>query len=119
MHKQKGVTLSGFLLWAIVICAALLLGFKIGPPYFEYLTIKKQFQAIVKDSEARSGTRRDVENAFLKRTMVENIKSIEAKDLVITKEGDGILITAEYTTCVHVAGNLRACMDFAPSSKDR
>ena len=118
MHKQKGITLSGFLLWAIVICSALLLAFRIGPPYYEYLTIKKQLQAIVKDPEARSGNRRDVENAFMKRTMIEDIKSIGSKDLVIQKEGDGIVLSAEYTTCVHVAGNLRACMDFAPTSKN-
>ena len=78
MRKQKGVTLSGFLLWTIVLCAVLLLGFKIGPPYYEYLTIKKQLQAITKDSEARSGNRRDVENAFMKRTLIEDIKSISA-----------------------------------------
>jgi hypothetical protein len=118
MHNQKGVTLSGFLLWAIVGCLALLLGFKIGPPYYEYLTIKKQLQAIAKDSEARSGNRRDVESAFLKRTMIEDIKSITPKDLVIEKEGDGIVVSAEYTTCVPVVGNLRACMDFAPTSKN-
>jgi hypothetical protein len=116
MHKQRGVTLSGFLLWAIVICFALLLGFKIGPPYYEYLTIKKQLQAISKDPEARTGNRRDVESAFLKRTMIEDIKSITSKDLVIEKTGDGIVISAEYSTCVPVVGNLRACMDFAPSS---
>jgi hypothetical protein len=117
MHRQRGITLSGFLLWSIVICSALLLSFKIGPPYLEYLTIKKQLQAITKDSEARTGNRRDVENAFLKRTMTEDIKSITAKDLVIEKAGDGIVVSAEYTTCVPVAGNLRACMDFAPSSR--
>jgi hypothetical protein len=118
MHKQRGVTLSGFLLWAIVICTALLLGFKIGPPYFEYLTIKKQLQAIVKDSEIRNGTRREVEDAFVKRSMIENIKSIGAKDLIVTKESDGLVVSAEYTTCVPVVGNLRACMDFAPTSKN-
>jgi hypothetical protein len=117
MHRQKGISLSGFLLWAIVICFALLLGFKIGPPYFEYITIKRQLQAVSKDSEAQSGTRRDVENAFLKRTMIEDIKSITGKDLVIEKSGDGIVISAEYTNCVPVVANLRACMDFAPSSK--
>jgi len=116
MHGQRGITLSGFLLWAIVICGALLLAFKIGPPYFEYFTIKKQLQAIVKDNEIRSGTRREVEDAFVKRTMIENIKSIGAKDLIVTKEADGIVISAEYSTCVPIAGNLRACMDFAPSS---
>ena len=117
MHKQKGVSLSGFLLWAIVICFALLLGFKIGPPYFEYLTIKRQLQAVSQDSEAQSGQRRDVENAFMKRTMIEDIKSISGKDLVIEKVGDGIVISAEYTNCVQVVANLRACMDFAPSSR--
>ena len=117
MHREKGVSMSGFLVWSIVICTALLLGFKIGPPYFEYLTIKKQFQAITKDSEAQSGARRDVENAFMKRTMIEDIKSISSKDLVIEKTGDGLVISAEYTNCVHVVANLRACMDFAPSSQ--
>ena len=119
MRNQRGVTLSGFLLWAIVICTVLLLGFKIGPPYFEALTIKRQLQAIVKDGDIRAGTRREVEDAFVKRSMVENIKSVGAKDLIVTKEGDGIVVSAEYTTCVPIAGNLRACMDFTPSSKDK
>lgn len=117
MHRQTGVSLSGFLLWAIVICFALLLGFKIGPPYFEYITIKKQLQAMGRDSEVQSGQRRDVESAFLKRSMIEDIKSITPKDLIISKEADGVVISAEYTTCVQVVGNLRACMDFAPSSR--
>jgi hypothetical protein len=117
MHRQKGVSLSGFLLWAIVICFALLIAFKVGPPYLEYLTIKRQLQQISKDPAAQSGTRRDVEEAFMKRSMVEDINSISAKDLVISKEGDGLVISAEYTTCRQVMGNLRACMDFAPSSK--
>src|SRR5688572_17551608 len=119
MHRQKGITLSGFLLWAIVICVALLLVFKIGPPYFEHLTIKKQLQAIAKDDQVRGGTRREVEAAFVNRSMIENIKSISAKDLVITKDGDGLVISAEYTNCVHIVANLRACMDFAPDSRGR
>jgi len=119
MRRQKGVTLSGFLLWSVVFIFAALLGFKIGPPYMEYLTIQKQLQAIVKDPSTQSGQRREVEEAFLKRSMIENISSISAKDLAIAKEADGLVVSAEYTTCVHVVGNLRACMDFAPSSSGR
>jgi hypothetical protein len=116
MHSQKGVTLSGFLLWAIVVSFALLLGFRIGPPYFEYITIKRQLQAVAKEPEVQTGQRAAVETAFMKRTMIEDIKSITGKDLVISKEGDGVVISAEYTRCEHVVANLRACMDFAPSS---
>jgi hypothetical protein len=117
MHRQKGITLSGFLLWAIVICFALLLGFKIGPPYLEYMTIKRQLQAIGKDDAIQGGKRSEVELAFTKRSMIEDMKSVKPADLIITKEGDGVIISAEYTNCVHVVANLRACMDFAPSSR--
>jgi hypothetical protein len=119
MRRQKGVSLSGFMLWSIVVIFALLLAFKIGPPYYEFVKIQKQLQAVGADPEARSGLRRDVENAFMKRTMVEDITAITPKDLVIEKEGDGIVVTAEYSTCVPVIANLRACMDFSASSRKR
>lgn len=117
MRRQRGVSLSGFLMWAVVFIFAALLGFRIGPPYVEYLTIKKQLQAIASDPSVRSGQRRDIEDAFSKRAMIEDMPSLNAKDLVITKEADGIVISAEYTACRPVVGNLKACMDFAPTSR--
>lgn len=119
MKSQKGVSMSGFLLWSILLIFVLLLAFKIGPPYFEFMKIQKQLQAVAMDSEARSGVRRDVENAFVKRSMVEDITAVGPKDLVIAKEGDGILVTVDYSTCVPVVANLKACMDFSASSRKR
>ena len=117
MRRQRGVTLSGFIMWAIIFIIIALLGFKIGPPYVEYFTIKKQLQAIGADPALRSGTRREIEDAFMKRSMIEDMTSVTPKDLVITKEGDGVVISAEYTVCRPVVSNLRACMDFVVSSK--
>lgn len=118
MRKQAGITLSGFIMWSIIAVLLAVLGFKIGPPYMEYFTIKKQLQAIAADPNIRSsGQRREVEDAFMKRSMIEDMSSLSPKDLVVTKEADGILISAEYTICKPIAYNLRACMDFAPTSK--
>ena len=117
MHRQKGVTLSGFILWAVLFIFIALLGFKIGPPYVEFFTIKKQLQAIAADPAMRTGNRREIEDAFMKRGMIEDMTSVTPKDLVIAKEGDGVVISAEYTVCRPVVYNLRACMDFAPTSK--
>ena len=116
MRRQKGVTLSGFIMWAVIFIFIALLGFKIGPPYVEYFTIKKQLQAIGADPAMRSGNRREIEDAFMKRSMIEDMTSITPKDLVITKQGDGVVISAEYTVCRPVVSNLRACMDFVASS---
>jgi len=117
MRKQQGVTLSGFLLWSIVLVFAALIGFKIGPPYIEYITIKKQLKAIAEDPEARSGQRRDVELAFSKRSQIEDMPSVQPKDIVISKEGDGIVLSVEYTVCRPVVSNIRACMDFNATSQ--
>jgi len=119
MRKQKGVTLSGFMLWSIVFIFFGFIGLRIGPSYYEYITIQRQLKEVANSSEASSGQRREVESAFTKRTMIEDIKSITAKDLIITKTGDGIVVSAEYSTCVPVMANLRACMDFAPTSSKR
>lgn len=116
MRKQRGITLSGFILWAIVLVVFALLGFRIGPPYFEYITIQNQLKAIAKDPEARSGLRRDVENAFTRRASIENIKSVSAKDIQISKQGEQLVLSVDYSVCVPIVANIRACMDYSASS---
>jgi hypothetical protein len=116
MRKQRGVTLSGFIVWAVIFIIVALVGFKVGPPYMEFLTIQTQLKAIANDPEGRQGVRRVVEDLFDRRSAIENISSIKAKDIQIQKEGDRVVLSAEYTNCVPLVLNIRVCMDFAPSS---
>jgi hypothetical protein len=118
MRRQKGVTLSGFLMWSVVAVFAALLLFKIGPPYMEFMTIQANLKAVANDPEGRSGVRRVVEDLFDRRSAIENISSVKAKDIIITKSGDGVVLSFEYTVCVPIVFNIRACMDYhATSSK--
>jgi hypothetical protein len=116
MKKQQGVTVSGFLLWAVVLVLFLLLAFKVGPAYVENYNIQKQLRAIANDPGMRGGERGPIEAAFSRRATIENITVIEPRDLEITKEGDGVVISAQYTTRVPLFGNASACLDFYPSS---
>ena len=117
MRKEQGVTLTGFMVVAVILIFCLLFAFKIGPSYFEYWTIKKQLKALAADPVSREPNRRNFEAAFAARQTLENIKSIGAGDVSITKEGNDVLLSAEYSSKVHLFGNLSACMDFAPDSK--
>jgi hypothetical protein len=116
MKKQQGLTLSGFLLWAVLLIVILLLGFKVGPAYVENYIIQKQLRAIAADPGMQSGERSQIESAFARRASIENITAVEPRDLEITKQGDGIVISAQYTTRVPLFGNASACLDFYPSS---
>jgi len=116
MRRQEGVTLTGFIIVAVIVIFGLLLAFKIGPSYFEYYTIQKQLKALAADPAVSGGTRKDLETAFVARAIIENIRVINAGDLQITKDANGFVISAEYSTKVPIFGNMSACMDFAPSS---
>lgn len=116
MRKQKGITLSGFLLWAIVLVFFGLMGMKVGPAYFEYMSIQKQLKAIVNDPGRPVNSLRDAQIAFSSRATVENITSMGVTDLEMTKDGERVTLSASYTTCVPLIANMRACMDFNPSS---
>jgi hypothetical protein len=118
-QRQQGVTLTGFITTAVVVIFFLLLGFKIGPAYLEFYSIEKQFKAIVADPISHTGNRKDIEGAFVARATIENITSIGPADLQVEKDGDQIVLSAEYSRKVPLVGNLSACMDFAPSSASK
>lgn len=116
-NKQAGVTLSGFMMWCVIFAFGALLGFKLAPAYVEDGTIKKHFRTIAKDSSFASGNRREIETAFSKRADIDRIEAITPKDIVITKVGDGITLSATYTTRIPLVYNMSACLDFNPTSK--
>jgi len=116
MREQRGITLSGFLLWSVVLVFAALLLFKIGPPYVEFLSIQSNLKAVANDPEGRSGVRRIVEDLFDRRSAIDNISSVKAREIIITKSGEGVILSFEYTVCVPVVFNIRACMDYRPTS---
>jgi hypothetical protein len=117
MLKQKGLTLSGFIMWAIIFAFAGLIAFKLGPAYLEEITIKKHLSGIAKDPAYASGNRSDIERAYGNKSMVEKTESVNYKDIIINKTGNGIALSVQYTTCVPLVYNIRACMDFNPSTE--
>ena len=118
MRKQKGLTLSGFMLWAVIVVIALLLGFRLGPPYMEFASVQKLLRSIASDAQAygenfKSRSERD----FALKAGIDNIQSVTAKDLQIRKDGQQVVITADYTVHVPLVGNISACIDFNATSQ--
>jgi hypothetical protein len=116
MRKQKGVTLSGLLIWAVALVFLALLGLKVAPAYFEYLTIQKEFKEIASDPSLAGGQRTAIERAFYNRTTIDNVTSVTPQDLDISKDGDGLVISAAYSVRVPLFANVSLAIDFRPSS---
>ena len=116
-NRQRGVSLLGLIIGAVILIFVLLLGMKTLPPWLEYFTAKKHIIQIAQ--EQRSGTVGDVRRAWQLKTAIEDVPSVNDKDLEITKDGGEIVISFAYRKEVPLFANVGVYMDFAASSKGK
>lgn len=91
---QRGITMFGLLLWAIVLGFGALILMRVFPTVNEYSTILHVVQKIAKENPA---TVAEVRKSFDTRKQVEySISSIDGKDLQVTKENDKLVISFAY-----------------------
>lgn len=91
---QRGVTLIGLLLWAIIAGFVALLLIRVLPTVNEYMTIQR---AVTKVAVEGGTTVPEIRSSFEKQKQIEySITSIGSKDLDITKENDKVVVSFAY-----------------------
>ena len=116
MKYQRGVSLSGLMAGAVVLGAAALLAMKTVPDWMEYSKIVKAVKATASDSGLREATVAQVKDAYRKRAEIDDIKSVAAEDLEVTKESGQIVISFAYTKKTKLFHNVSVVFDFEGSS---
>lgn len=115
-YRQRGISLSGLLVAAVVLGVSAIFGMKLIPAYMQDAEIKNIFIAVAHDPEMQNAQVRDIRIAYSKRAMVANITAIRPDDIEISKSGDGILLSASYAVKVPLAGNASLLLEFNPSN---
>jgi hypothetical protein len=91
---QKGLSLIGLLIWAIIVAFVALIVVRVLPTINEYTTVLRAVKKIAQDQPA---TVAEARKAFDRQKDIEySISSIEGKDLVVTKENDKVVIRFAY-----------------------
>jgi hypothetical protein len=114
--NQSGLSLVGVLLVGGVLAAVILLGLKLIPVVSEYFGIKRAINAVVSSADPQVATVPQLRMAFTKRAMVDDISSISASDLDITKENGQIVISVDYSRKVPLFSNVNLMIDFSVST---
>ena len=104
--------ISLILVSAVVIGVAVV-GMKVAPSVIEYYTILKHIKTIANTGAA---TVTEVRAAYDRQAAIDDTPSVTGADLEITKEGNQIVISFEYSKKIHIAGNVSICIDYAGSS---
>ena len=82
--KQNGLTLSGFIVVAILFIFVAILGMKLIPAYIENGKIQKAFESIVRDSAMQAATVAEIKESFVKRAIIiDGVTSVTQNDILI------------------------------------
>jgi type II secretory pathway pseudopilin PulG len=109
MNREAGVSLSGLIVVLVVLGAVALVAMKVFPAWAEYRSIKN---AIVAAKAAGTGTR-EIQQAFERNAEINNITSINSKDLVISRDNGQADVSFAYEKRIPLAGNVSLLIDFA------
>ena len=96
---QRGISFLGLLFVGGILAVSGVIAAQIVPTLIEWQAIHKAA------GKAREGnTVAEVRTIFDKAAAIDDIKSIEGKDLEVTKEGDKVVIHYAYQREIHLAG---------------
>jgi len=113
--RQRGITLFGLMLWAILIGFVGYLVVRALPTVNEYATIQRTVDKIAKEQPATVAAARQ---AFDKQKDIEySIASISGKDLTITKENEQVVIAFAYEKEIPIMGPVYLLLKYEGRSK--
>jgi hypothetical protein len=114
-RRQRGLSLIGLIFIGAIVVALLALGFKTVPAVVEYIAIERAVQKIKNEGT----TVTEIKAAFDRHATIDDITSIKASDLDITKEGDQVVISYAYEKRIPILDNVALVIDFAGTTRDR
>jgi ABC-type dipeptide/oligopeptide/nickel transport system ATPase subunit len=116
MNKQRGVSMSGFLMLIAVLAFAAIIGMKLIPAYMQDKEVVRILQSIVQDPAMSTAPVSEIRMSLMKRIGIANITAIKADEVEIDKEGGKLTLSANYSVKIPLAANASLLLDFAPNS---
>ena len=114
-RQQRGLSIIGLIFIGLIVVGLLALGFRTVPAVVEYIAIERALQKIKNEGT----TVREIQAAFDRHATIDDITSIKATDLDITKEGDQVVISYAYQKRIPILDNVALVIDFAGTTRDR
>ncbi|MBC7610962.1 MAG: DUF4845 domain-containing protein [Polaromonas sp.] len=110
--KQRGISFIGILFVGGVLAFAGVIAAQVFPTLLEFQSITKAA------SKAKDGnTVAEVRSIFDKAAQIDQITSINGKDLEVTKQGDKTVVSFSYNKEIHIGGPAYLLLKYTGQSK--
>ena len=110
--KQRGITFFGLIFVGAVVGISGIIAAQVFPTVLEYQSVSKAVNVA-----QTSNSVPEIRAAFDRSASVDNISSIQGKDLEITKEGDKVVVKFAYEREIHLTGPAWLTLKYTGRSK--
>ena len=115
--RQRGATLIGIVVILAILGFALYAGIRLVPVYFEYMAVARALDQTAKEHAGSPTSPVDLRNSLERRWIVEDIHSIQPKEVEIKKAGSGFTMRAWYRAEAPFVYNVSLVADFDKTVK--
>jgi hypothetical protein len=114
MHKQRGVTMVGWIFLLIPVAIVLYAGIRVGPQYYNYYKIAAAMEKTATELKSdETLAPKTIHVSLEKRFDTGYIENINAyRDVVVTKTDKGWEMAIDYEATEPLFGNLFVTMAF-------
>ena len=117
MNKQRGVTISGLMVWGIIISLVAVLGMKVVPATLEYFKIKKAAENVVAKAGSNA-TVPEIRAAFDRQMQIDHVE-FSSKDLDVHKNPRGVVVFGfDYEKRRPLFANVSLVIDYKGSTAE-
>lgn len=115
MNKQKGISLSGLMVWGFILALVALVLIKVAPTAIEHYKVRKAIQSVVQNA-GPNATVPELRGAYTKYVEIDHITDVSPSDLDISKDGGQIVISVAYEKKIALFGPVSLLIDYQASA---
>jgi len=113
--RQRGATFLGMMVIVGIIGFGLYAGIRLLPVYFEYMAVVRAMEQTADEHSGNMTSPQTMRVSLDRRWSIEDIKSVQPKEMEFKKNGTGYTMRAWYRAEVPFVGNISLVADFDKS----
>jgi hypothetical protein len=111
-HRQRGATFIGMVTIIAILGFGLYAGIRLVPLYLEYMNVVRAMEQVSSEFSGQPTNANSLRVSLGRRWDVEDIKSIDPKEIDIHKEGNEFIMDAIYRAEAPFVANVSLVVDF-------
>lgn len=114
IHKQKGLSIIGFIIVLAMVVFVSYLGMKIVPIYMEYYSVVSALDGVASETGGANRSPAQIRDRIIDRLYVSYSQNVKRSHIKITR-GNGVHVRVRYEVRTPIIGNLDVIAKFDKS----